>query len=211
MEINRIKIRTWSMLGERRTFGAGVFELAPELDNIFVMSGDLKSSSGLDRYAISYPDRYLSAGIAEQNMVCMASGLASERKVVFITSFSPFITGRCYDQIRIHLGYMRHNVKLVGLGAGVSMGIQGNSHYGLEDVTLMRAIPDMTIVSPADCTEVIKAIYACYLYNGPVYLRLVGEQNNPIVYKEDYDFQIGKAITIREGKDITIIAVGTMV
>jgi transketolase len=211
MEINRIKIRTWSMLGERRTFGAGIFEYASEWDNLFVMSGDLKSSSGLDRYATSYPSQFLSAGIAEQNMVCIASGLASEGKVVFITSFSPFITGRCYDQIRIHLGYMGHNVKLVGLSAGVGLGVQGNSHYGLDDITIMRAIPNMTIVSPADCTEVVKAIYACYRHNGPVYLRLTGEINVPVLYKEDYDFQIGKAITLREGKDITIIAAGTMV
>ncbi|MDR1584541.1 MAG: transketolase [Prevotellaceae bacterium] len=211
MEINRIKIRTWSMLGERRTFGAGIYELAAELDNLFIMTGDTKSSSGLDRYAAAYPDKYLSAGIAEQNMVCMASGLASEGKVVFITSFSPFITGRCYDQIRIHLGYMQHNVKLVGLAAGIGLGVQGNSHYGLEDVSLMRAIPGMTIVSPADCTEVVKAIQACYLHDGPVYLRLTGEQNVPVLYKEDYDFQIGKAITMREGNDVTIIAAGTMV
>jgi transketolase len=211
MDINRIKIRTWSMLGERRAFGAGVFELAPEMDNIFIMSGDLKSSSGLDRFAASYPDKYLSAGIAEQNMVGIASGLASEGKVLFITSFAPFITGRCYDQVRIHLGYMRHNIKLVGLAAGVGLGVQGNSHYGLDDVTLMRAVPNMTIISPADCTEVIKATYAAYQYDGPVYLRLTGEQNVPTLYKEDYNFQIGKAITMREGSDITIIAAGTMV
>jgi transketolase len=211
MEINRIKIRTWSMLGERRTFGAGILELAPELENIFVMSGDLKSSSGLDRFVASYPDKYRSAGIAEQNMVCIASGLASEGKVVFTTSFSPFITGRCYDQIRIHLGYMRHNVKLVGLAAGVGLGVQGNSHYGLDDVSLMRAVPNMAVISPADCTEVVKAIWAAYQYDGPVYLRLTGEQNVPVLYKEDYDFQIGKAITLREGNDIAIIAAGTMV
>jgi len=199
------------MLGERRTFGAGILELAPELENIFVMSGDLKSSSGLDRFVASYPDKYRSAGIAEQNMVCIASGLASEGKVVFITSFSPFITGRCYDQIRIHLGYMRHNVKLVGLAAGVGLGVQGNSHYGLDDVSLMRAVPNMAVISPADCTEVIKAIGAAYQYDGPVYLRLTGEQNVPVLHKEDYDFQIGKAITLREGNDIAIIAAGTMV
>jgi transketolase len=211
MEITRIKTRTWSMLGERRAFGAGIFDLAPEMPKIFVMSGDLKSSSGLDRFVTAYPDKYLSAGIAEQNMVCIASGLASEGKIVFITSFAPFITGRCYDQIRIHLGYMHHNVKIVGLAAGVGLGVQGNSHYGLDDVTLMRAIPNMTIISPADCTEVIKAVYAAYQYDGPVYLRLTGEQNVPVLYKDDYDFQIGRAIPLREGKDITIIAAGTMV
>jgi transketolase len=211
MELNRIQIKTWSMLGERRTFGAAIFEYASEWDNLFVMSGDVKSSSNLDRFAASFPTQYLSAGIAEQNMVCIASGLASEGKVVFAASFSPFITGRCYDQIRIHLGYMEHNVKLVGLAAGIGLGIQGNSHYGLDDIAIMRAIPNMTIVSPADCTEVVKSIYACYHHNGPVYLRLTGESNVPILNNNDYDFQIGKAITMRRGKDITIIATGSMV
>lgn len=211
MDISRINIRTWSMLGERRTFGAGLAELAKNMDKLFVMTGDLKSSSGLDRFASMYPERFLSIGIAEQNMIGIASGLASDGFVPFVTSFSPFITGRCYDQIRMNLGYMHHNVKLVGLAAGVGIGIQGNSHYGLDDLSIMRAIPGMTIISPADCTEVVKAIEASYNFDGPIYLRLVGEQNTPIVYKSDYDFQIGKSITLMKGEDITIFAAGSMV
>jgi transketolase len=144
-------------------------------------------------------------------MVGIASGLAANGIIPFITSFSPFITGRCYDQIRMHCGYMHHNIKLVGLAAGIGVGIQGNSHYGLDDVALMRAVPDLTIVEPADCTEVVKAVKAVYEYEGPVYLRLIGEAGAPIVNKEDYNFQIGKAITMREGKDVTIVAAGTMV
>ena len=211
MEINRVNIRTWSMLGERRTFGACMDLYATEFEKLFVMSGDLMSSSGLERFVRNNPDRFLSPGIAEQNMIGIASGMAANGYVVFVTSFSPFITGRCYDQIRMHLGYMRHNVKLVGLAAGIGVGIQGNSHYGLDDVALMRAVPGMTIISPADCTEVVKATKAVYDFEGPVYLRLVGEQNNPIVNKGDYDFEIGKAITLKEGDDVTIFAAGTMV
>lgn len=211
MEISKINIRTWAMLGERRTFGAGLYELAKNMDKLFVLTGDLKSSSGLDRFANAFPNKFLSVGIAEQNMIGIASGLASDGFVPFVTSFSPFITGRCYDQIRMNLGYMHHNVKLVGLAAGVGIGIQGNSHYGIDDLSLMRNIPGMTVISPADCSEVVKATEAAYLHDGPVYLRLVGEQNTPVVYKQDYDFQIGKSITILDGTDIAIFASGSMV
>lgn len=211
MEINKINIRTWSMLGARRTFGSVLDQYASEFTKVFVMSGDLLNSSGLDRFVNNHPDKFLSAGIAEQNMVGIASGLAANGIVPFITSFSPFITGRCYDQIRMHCGYMHHNVKLVGLAAGIGVGIQGNSHYGLDDVALMRVIPGLTIVEPADCTEVVKAVRSVYEYEGPVYLRLIGEAGTPIVNNADYDFEIGKAIILREGKDVTIIASGTMV
>ena len=211
MEINRINIRAWSMLGARRTFGTVMDACADEFDKLFVMSGDLASSSGLDRFLHNHPEKFLSAGIAEQNMVGIASGLAAEGYVPFITSFSPFMTGRCYDQIRMHLGYMHHNVKLVGLAAGIGVGIQGNSHFGLDDVALMRAVPGMMIVEPADCTEVAKAIKAIYDYEGPVYLRLIGESGSPIVNKADYDFELGKAILMREGDDVAIVTSGTMV
>ena len=211
MEINRINIRTWSMLGARRTFGTVMDAYASEFDKLFVMSGDLASSSGLDRFLHNHPEKFLSAGIAEQNMVGIASGLAAEGYVPFITSFSPFMTGRCYDHIRMHLGYMHHNVKLVGLAAGFGVGIQGNSHFGLDDVALMRAVPGMTIVEPADCTEVAKAVKAIYDYEGPVYLRLIGEAGSPVVNKADYDFELGKSIIMREGADVAIVAAGTMV
>lgn len=211
MEINRINIRTWSMLGARRTFGTVMDSYAPEFDKVFVMSGDLLGSSGLDRFVKNNPDKFKSAGIAEQNMVGIASGLAANGIVPFVTSFTPFMTGRCYDQIRMHCGYMHHNIKLVGLAAGIGVGIQGNSHYGLDDVALMRAVPGLTIVEPCDCVEVAKAVKAVYEFDGPVYLRLVGEAGAPVVNKGDYDFQIGKAITMREGKDVTIVAAGTMV
>ena len=211
MEFNRINIRTWSMLGARRTFGTVMDLYASEFEHVFVMSGDLLSSSGLDRFIKNHPDKFKSVGIAEQNMIGIASGLAANGIVPFVTSFSPFITGRCYDQIRMHCGYMHHNVKLVGLAAGIGVGIQGNSHYGLDDVALMRAIPGMTIVEPADSTEVAKAVKAVYDYDGPVYLRLIGEAGSPIVNMTDYDFEIGKSITLREGSDVTIVSSGTKV
>jgi transketolase len=211
IDINKINIRTWSMLGSRGTFGVTLYEIAPLFDNIFANPADFTKSAGLDRYSQEYTDRFLTVGIAEQNLIGIASALASEGKIVFATSFASFVTTRCFEQVKIHLGYMHHNVKLVGLATGIGVTYQGNTHYGIDDVSLMRTIPGMTIVTPADSTEVVKATIASAQFDGPLYLRLVGEQNNPIVYREDYDFQIGKAITMREGKDITIIAAGTMV
>jgi len=175
------------------------------------ISADFTKSSGLDRYKQAYPEKYLTVGIAEQNLIGIASGLASEGKIVFATSFASFITTRSFEQIKLHLGYMQHNIKVVGLAAGIGVTYQGNTHYSIDDVSLMRTIPGLTIISPADSTEVVKATIAAAQFEGPVYLRLVGEQNNPIVYNEDYQFEIGKAIALKEGKDITFIAAGTMV
>lgn len=204
-------MRMWSMLGKRGTFGTALTELAPEYDNLMAISADFARSSGLERYAKTYPDKFLNVGIAEQNLIGIASGLASEGYNVFATSFASFITTRSYEQVKIHCGYMRHNVKVVGLAAGFGVQQQGNTHYGLDDLCLMRAIPNLTILSPADSTEVVKATQALLEFDGPAYLRLCGEAGDPLVYKENYDFKIGKAIILREGGDVTIVATGTMV
>lgn len=211
IEIQRAKMRMWSMLGKRGTFGTVLTELAPDYDNLMAISADFARSSGLERYSKTFSDKFLNVGIAEQNLIGIASGLASEGYNVFATSFASFITTRSYEQVKIHAGYMRHNIKVVGLAAGFGVQQQGNTHYGLDDLCLMRAIPNLTILSPADSTEVVKATQALLEYEGPAYLRLCGEAGDPMVYKEDYDFEIGKAITLREGSDVTIVATGTMV
>lgn len=211
IEIQRAKMRMWSMLGKRGTFGTALTELAPEYENLMAMSADFARSSGLERYSHTYPDKFLNVGIAEQNLIGIASGLSSEGYNVFATSFASFIATRCYEQVKIHCGYMKHPIKVVGLAAGFGVQQQGNTHYGLDDICLMRAIPNLTILSPADSTEVVKATQALMDYDRPVYLRLCGEAGDPMVYKEDYSFEIGKAITLREGADVTIIATGTMV
>jgi len=144
-------------------------------------------------------------------LIGMASGLASEGYNVFATSFAAFIATRSYEQVKIHCGYMKHNIKVVGLASGFGVQQQGNTHYGLDDICLMRSIPGLTIISPADSTEVVKATEALLKYEGPVYLRLCGEANDPMVYTTDFDFEIGKAITLQEGSDVTIVATGTMV
>jgi transketolase len=144
-------------------------------------------------------------------MIGVAAGLAKEGSVVFATSFAPFIAMRASEQIRMNMGYMDLNIKAVAIGSGIAMAFLGNSHYGIEDASIMRSIPNLTVVSPADCGEIVKTVFAAAEYEGPMYIRLTGEANNPVVYKEDYNFEIGKAITLREGSEITIIANGTMV
>lgn len=211
IEIQRANMRMWSMLGKRGTFGTALTELAPEVDNLMAVSADFARSSGLERYSHTYPEKFLNVGIAEQNLIGIASGLASEGYNVFATSFASFITTRSYEMVKIHCGYMKHDIKVVGLAAGFGVQQQGNTHYGLDDLCLMRSVPNLTIISPADSTEVVKATQALLEFDGPAYLRLCGEAGDPMVYKEDYDFEIGKAITMREGADVTIVATGTMV
>ncbi len=176
-----------------------------------VLSADLGSSSGLSRFKNAFPDKFINIGISEQNMIGVAAGLAKEGSVVFATSFAPFIAMRASEQIRMNMGYMDLNIKAVAIGSGIAMAFLGNSHYGIEDASIMRSIPNLTVVSPADCGEIVKTVFAAAEYEGPMYIRLTGEANNPVVYKEDYNFEIGKAITLREGSEITIIANGTMV
>lgn len=214
MDKNFWQAKTWSRLGSRACFGQAIQLLASQTNkDLMVLSADLGRSSGLVRFKAEYPDKFINVGIAEQNLIGVASGLAKEGSVVFATSFSPFIGMRASEQIRMNLGYMNLNVKAVALGAGFSMGYLGNSHYGLEDCAVMRSIPNMTIVSPADCGEIFKTILAAAEFEGPMYIRLTGEVNNPVVYENDYEFKIGKAITLKETLNpaVTIIAAGTMV
>lgn len=211
MEFNRKSARFFSMLGHRGTFVNAVTELGEEYDNLMVVTADMSTLTGLDRFNKKFPDKFLNVGIAEQNMIGISAGLAKAGRIVFATTYANFITMRSYEQIRINLGYMQFNVKIVGTGGGLSMGMSGNSHYGLEDIALMRAVPNMVVISPADGIEASKALLAAAKYKGPVYIRLSGGLNQPIVYVEDYDFQIGMAKRLREGTDVAIIATGTMV
>jgi len=211
IEINARNIRRWMMLGTRNAFGILLTEVAADHPELLAMTADLTRSTGLLKFKELFPNQFVSIGIAEQNMISLASGLASEGRNVFACSFASFVTTRCYEQIKVNLGYMRHNVKVVGIAAGFGVSYQGNTHYGLDDVALMRAIPNMTVIVPSDCTEVAKVVLALADFQGPAYLRLVGEGMVPVINEVDYDFEIGKGIKKRDGKDILIIANGTMV
>lgn len=210
-DFTSVNIRTWSRLGSCGAFGVAALELPEINDKSVVLTADLCTFSGLDRFKAKYPDRLYNVGIAEQNMVGIAAGMAKEGFVPFATTYATFASMRCADQIKVSMGYMKLPVKLVGMTAGYSVGILGATHIALEDIAVMRSIPNVAILSPADCTATIKAVYAAAGTDTPVYLRLSGTMNNPVVYKEDFDFEIGKAITLREGTDIAVIATGTMV
>jgi len=211
MKINEASMKMWSRIGSRAAFGMAALELGNTIDDLMILTGDTSTSAGLERFKKTFPNKFLDVGIAEQNMIGIAAGLASEGVKVITATFAPFQTMRCCEQIRVNLGYMGQKVCMVGLASGVALGVLGYTHCCIEDVGIMRSIPGVSIVSPADCGETVKATIAAIDYDGPVYIRLTGGMRNPIVYKDDYNFEIGQANTVREGSDITIIAAGTMV
>lgn len=211
LAINAANARVWSMLGSRGTLGLALLDAAGNADDFMVITADLCTTSGLDRFRNAYPERLLNVGIAEQNMIGIAAGLAKEGCNTFVTSFSSFAVMRAYEPVRVHLGYMRLNIKVIGLASGMAMGQFGNTHYGIEDLALMRAVPGLTVIAPADGAEVVKTVNALVRHDGPAYVRLTGAMNNPTVYRDDYDFTIGKAVKLKEGTDIALFACGTMV
>jgi transketolase len=197
--------------GPRAYFGLSLHELAKTDSSICAVSADLGRSSGLDRFRRDFPERYINAGIAEQNMILVSAGLARAGMNVFASSFAPFISARSIEQVRMNLSYMQEPVTLVALGSGLAMGQLGNSHFGLEDISIMRSLPNITIVCPCDCFEIAKSLRACADYKQPVYLRLTGSAPLPIVHTEDYQFQIGSANWLRPKQRVNIIASGSSV
>ena len=211
MNINDRNIKVWSTIGARATFGVAALELAKDIDNLMVLTCDVSTSAGLDRFRKTYPNKYLDVGIAEQNMIGIAAGLASENFNVITTTFAPFQTMRCCEQIKVNLGYMKQRICMVGIASGLALGTLGYTHCCIEDVGILRSIPGITIISPADSLESVKALEAAVKSENPSYIRLTGSSNNPIVYNKAYKFEIGKSITLKEGKDITIFCTGAMV
>jgi transketolase len=211
VNITPASIKLWSTIGSRATYGLTALELAKSIDHLMVLTADTSTSAGLDRFRKTYPQKYVEVGIAEQNMMGIAAGLASEGFEVFTSTFSTFQTLRCAEQIKVNLSYMGHKVTMVGLASGVVLGALGYTHCSIEDLSVMRSLGGMTVLSPADCTETVKAILAAVKHPKSVYIRLTGGAKNPIVYPADYEFEIGKAVTLKEGSDISIIATGTMV
>ena len=202
----------YSRFGPRAMFGQFMLDIAKKNKNLMVLSADLGRSSGLDRFKSEHPDKYLSVGISEQNLIGVSAGLAKEGYKVFVTSFAPFLSMRAIEHVRMNLGYMELPVNLVALGSGISMGFLGNSHYGLEDISIIRSIPNINISSPADSTE-LKKILVDYTFNnrGPSYIRLTGVPGSPIVYHEDYQYTFNKIVTLKSGTNVLIISTGSVV
>lgn len=210
-EITRRNARVWSMLGMRRTIG-NILEDMVELNSRFVfITADVARYFGTEKFEQEYPAHILDVGIAEQNLVGFASGMAKEGEKVFAATYATFITARTLDQIRVSLSYMKLDVKLIGVGGGLAEGDLSATHMGLEDFAVMRSLPNMTVICPADATEAVKVMYSLADFSGPVYVRLSGKENLPMVYTEDFHYSIGKANILRQGQDVAIIAVGTMV
>ncbi len=210
-DFTRKNARVWSMLGMRRVIGLVLNDM-PQLDNNFLfMTADVARYFGTENFQNSYPDKIIDVGIAEQNMIGIASGMVKEGVHVFAATYATFITARVLDQVRVNMGYMNLGLKLIGVGGGLAEGDLSATHMGLEDIANMRVIPNITIISPADGMETVKAMYALASYKEPAYLRLSGRTNIPIVYKDDFSFQIGKANILKKGIDIAIIGTGTIV
>lgn len=198
-------------IATRQSYGEALAELGEQYENLVVMDADLAESTKTAIFAKKYPERFFDCGIAEANMVSMAAGLASTGKTVFCSSFAMFATGRAYEQIRNSVGYPKLNVKIAASHGGITVGEDGATHQCIEDISLMRNIPGMVVCVPSDAVEAKAAVKAAIEYNGPVFLRL-GRNAVPVINdREDYKFELGKGIVLKEGKDVTIIATGIVV
>ncbi len=197
-------------IATRDSYGNELAALGAENPDIVVMDADLSGATKTAVFKKAFPDRFFNAGIAEGNMVSVAAGLSTTGKTVFASSFAMFAAGRAFEQVRNSIGYPHLNVKIAATHAGISVGEDGATHQCCEDIALMRSIPDMVILNPADDTEARKAVRAAAAYEGPVYLRF-GRLAVPVLFDDDYQFEIGKGVTLQEGNDVTIIATGLMV
>lgn len=196
----------------RNAYGEALIELGEKNKNIVVLDADLSKSTKTITFARKFPERFFEMGIAEANMITTAAGLASCGKIPFVSTFAVFATGRVYDQIRMDLAYSRANVKIFATHGGISVGKDGVSHQMIEDIALMRVLPNMTVMAPSDATQTKKIVHLMAETKGPMYAR-VGRDDAPLIYekKDIEDMKIGKGLIVEDGSDISFIAYGTMV
>ncbi|MBP5637616.1 MAG: transketolase family protein [Bacteroidales bacterium] len=194
----------------RSGFGAGLLEAGRRDSRVLALTADLKGSLKMDAFAAEFPERFIQCGIAEANMVGVAAGLAITGKIPFIGSFAEFVTGRVYDQLRQEVSYGKANVKIASSHAGITLGEDGATHQTMEDIALMRALPEMVVINPCDYNQTKQATLAAAQWEGPVYLRF-GRPGVPNFTPEDEPFVIGKAIVMNEGADVTLCATGHLV
>lgn len=198
-------------IATRDSYGNALVELGKEHENLVVLDADLAAATKTGVFKKVFPERHIDCGIAECNMMGVAAGLATTGKVPFASSFAMFAAGRAFEQIRNSIGYPKLNVKIGATHAGISVGEDGATHQCNEDIALMRTIPGMVVINPSDDVEARAAVKAAYKHEGPVYLRF-GRLAVPVINdREDYKFELGKGVVLREGKDITLIATGLQV
>lgn len=200
----------YSELSTREAYGRFLVELGRENEDIVVLDADLSRSTMTKYFAQAFPQRFIQCGLAEQNMIGIAAGLSASGKIPFVSTFAVFAACRCFDQVRVSIAQPHLNVKIVATHGGITVGEDGASHHAIEDLALYCALPGFTVIVPADSTETVKAVAAAAATKGPFYIRL-GRPKFPAVYNTDYEFEIGKAVLLREGHDATIIACGIMV
>lgn len=193
----------------RDSFIETIYEVAKENKKVFLLVGDVGGYL-LRNFSKDFPKRFFNLGIAEANMMGVAAGLAISGKIPFVYTITPFATARCYDQIRVDVCYQNSNVKIVGIGSGISYSTAGSTHHSLEDIAIMRALPNMTVISPADPLETQEVVRAVAKYQGPVYIRLA-LTTEPLNYEKVGRYKIGKARLMRDGKDVSVIVAGELV
>jgi transketolase len=210
-EINKSSSRVFARLGQSgAAFGIGLIDEAATKENIVVLSADMAKPAGLSKFSVLYPERFYNVGIAEQNLVGVSAGIANEGFKVIASAQACFLSMRCYEQVRQYSGYMGLPIIYVGVSAGFSLTFFGNTHYALEDVSLYRTIPGMVVISPSDAGQAVKAMAAALAVDVPVYIRCTGVPGLASIYKEDFEFEIGKGIALQEGSDIAIITAGSV-
>ncbi len=197
-------------IATRDSFGNTLVELGKERDDFVVLDADLAAATKTGVFKKAFPERHYDCGIAEQNMVSIAAGIAATGKRVVCSSFAMFAAGRAYEQVRNSIGYPHLNVIIGATHAGISVGEDGATHQCCEDIALMRTIPGMTVINPADDTEAKAALRAAFSHEGPVYIRF-GRLAVPVIFGDDYKFEIGKGVMLKDGTDVTVIATGLMV
>lgn len=197
-------------IATREAYGKTLAQLGDEIEDIVVLDADLSGSTKTAVFAKKFPERFFNMGIAEQNLMGTAAGFATCGKIPFASTFAVFATGRAYEQVRNSICYPRLNVKIAATHAGITVGEDGATHQSVEDLSLMRSLPNMVVINPADAVETDKTIRAAAKYQGPVYIRL-GRMAVETIYEHNMDFEIGRANILRKGKDIAIIATGIMV
>jgi len=200
----------YAELATREAYGKFLVELGEENKDIVVLDADLSRSTMTKYFAEKFPERFIQCGLEEQNMVGIAAGLAATGKIPFVSTFAVFAACRCFDQVRVCVAQPKLNVKIVATHGGITVGEDGASHHAIEDLALYCSLPGFNVVVPADGIETVEAVRVAAATEGPFYIRL-GRPKFPAVYKDGYRFQLGKAVTLRDGKDATVIACGIMV
>jgi transketolase len=193
----------------RKVFGEAVIEAAERNPSIVVLSADSSSGSGLGDFPVKFPDRHFEFGIMEQGVIGYASGMATTGKIPVFAAIAPFVTARPFEMFKNDLGYMKQNVKVVGRCAGLTYDQLGSTHHSIDDVALIRTIPGVMIINPGDPVTIKKAVHAMISHVGPCYLK-IGNPKMPVLYPEDVEFELGKGIVIKEGRDVALIGTGTV-